>query len=163
MTPEISIFVAIVGVRRAIGKNNDLLYRISEDLKRFKSITLGHPIIMGRKTFDSIGKALPGRTNIVITRDTNYEKEGVIAANSLEEALSKAKEIDQEEIFIIGGGEIYKQALPFTTKLYLTKIDADDKDADIFFPEFESHFTKVVFEEHHPEGNPPYTFLELKK
>src|SRR6185436_4027946 len=103
-------------------------WRIPEDLQRFKRLTTGHPIIMGRKTFESIvsylGHPLPERTNIVVTRDANWTYEGVVTAGSVEEGIEKAKQLDAEEIHIGGGAEIYKQALPYINKLYLTLIDA---------------------------------------
>lgn len=133
--PIISILAAVQRKDNGIGFKGNLLFRISEDLKRFKAITTGHPIIMGRKTFDSIGRALPHRTNIVITRNPEWKHDGVVAVSSLEEALAKAREIDQEEICIIGGGEIYKLALLHTDRLYLTVVDAD-KEADVLFPEW---------------------------
>lgn len=146
--PQISIVVAIGNGQRwkgALGKDGKLLWHIPEDLQRFKRITLDHPIIMGRKTFESIvailGKPLPQRTNIVVTRDPAWQYEGVLVAHSLEEAIERAKELDQEEIFIGGGGEIYKAALPYVDKLYLTLID-DDKEGDSYFPPYEDQFTK---------------------
>ncbi|MFZ2484579.1 MAG: dihydrofolate reductase, partial [Minisyncoccia bacterium] len=112
--PKISIIVAITKTNNAIGRDTgELLFRISDDLKRFKSLTMGHPIIMGRKTYESIGKALPGRANIVITRNPEFKAEECIIASSIEEAIKKAGEIDTE-VFVIGGGEIYRQALPYT-------------------------------------------------
>ena len=138
--------IAAIGKNRELGKEGKLLWHIGDDLKRFKALTMRHPIIMGRKTFESIGKPLPGRTNIVITRDENWSHEGVIATHSLEEAIEKAKELDGEKIFIGGGSQIYEQALPYTDKLYLTLID-DEKEADSFFPEYEHLFTKKAFEE----------------
>lgn len=131
---------------RAIGKDNSLLWHVSEDLKRFKQLTLGHPIIMGRKTFESIleilGKPLPGRTNIVITRDTSYVHDSAITTHSLAEAIEKAQEENPEEIHIGGGAEIYTQALPLVSRLHLTFFD-DDKDGDTHFPEFTDRFTAL--------------------
>lgn len=133
----------------AIGKENSLLWHVPEDMKRFKRLTLGHPVIMGRKTFESIveilGKPLPGRTNIVITRDTTYAPDGAIATHSLEEALGVAQRENPEEIHIGGGAEIYRQALPFVSKLHLTFF-FDEKEADTHFPDFEDGFE--VAEEH---------------
>ncbi|MCL5784802.1 MAG: dihydrofolate reductase [Patescibacteria group bacterium] len=159
----VSIIVAIAGQKRVIGTQGGMPWYIPQELKRFKEITMGHPIIMGRKTFESIGKALPGRTNIVITRDPSFQSEGVIVVNSLEEALQKAKgQPGDEEIFIIGGGEIYKQALPLTDKLYLTMIDKEIK-GDTFFPDY-SDFKKVVSgsAEQRSDGF-KYKFLELER
>src|ERR1700688_558975 len=124
--PTISI-VAAMGRNREIGKGNQLLWHIPGDLKRFKQLTMGHPVIMGRKTFESIvsklGKPLPGRTNIVISRDKNWSYKGAVIAHSLEEAFSKASNTDSEEVFIGGGSQIYEQALPHVDRLYLTLID----------------------------------------
>jgi dihydrofolate reductase len=129
----------------AIGKGPELLVRISDDLKRFKAITTGHTVIMGRKTYESIGRPLPNRTNIVISRNADFKPDGMIVCASLEEALKKSREIEKGEIFIIGGGEIYKQALPFTDKLYLTLFKTE-KEGDVFFPDY-SEFTKETFRE----------------
>ncbi|MBI2017667.1 dihydrofolate reductase [Candidatus Daviesbacteria bacterium] len=156
---RISMIAAIASENRAIGKNNRLIYHIPQDLKRFKEITSGHPIIMGRKTFESIGVPLPNRRNIVITRDEDYFAEGVSVTHSLEEALGLVQ--NEEEVFIIGGGEIYKQAIGIANKLYLTVIE-DNPDADVFFPDY-SNFKKVVFEESHEYNGLKYKFLDLEK
>lgn len=130
---QISIIVAITR-NNAIGRSGDLLFHISEDLKQFKAVTMGHPIIMGRKTFESFPNgALPGRRNIVITRQGDYNADGIEVANSLQAAIDTI--IDTNEAFIIGGGEIYNQALPLCSRLYLTEIDSEIADADTFFPE----------------------------
>ncbi len=142
---KISIVVALGKNTGAIGKGPDLLWRIGDDLKRFKMRTTGHPIIMGRKTFQSIGRALPNRTNIVITRDVSFAAENCIVVHSVKEALVEAHKVDQTEIFIIGGGEIYTQALPSVDKLYLTLVESDT-EGDIFFPEY-PNFTKETFRE----------------
>ena len=155
---KISMIAAIASRNRALGQGNELIYKIPEDLKRFKEKTEGHVIIMGRKTFESIGQPLPNRTNIVISRDSEYVVEGGIAVHSLDEALQKA---EGDEVFIIGGGQIYQEAMPFADKLYLTIVEGNP-DADTFFPDY-SDFKKVVFEENHPENTPPYKFLDLEK
>lgn len=116
----------------AIGRDNQLLSRLPDDLKRFKQLTLGHPMIMGRKTFESIGKPLPGRTSIVITRNTDFAFEGVVVVHSLEEALQRAAEIDGEAVCIVGGGEIYRQAEAVATHIYLTLVHTEI-DGDTFF------------------------------
>ncbi len=159
--PRISIIAAIGTNNRALGKNNQLLWRIGEDLKRFKALTTGHPIIMGRKTFESIRRALPNRTNIVITRNKDFFAEGIISCNSFEDALKIAKEKEAEEIFIIGGGEIYKQTLPYTDRLYLTLIQSNI-EGDTFFPEYLDFKKEIERSEHHSEKI-PYTFLTLEK
>lgn len=150
----------------AIGKDGMLLWHIPDDLKRFKSLTLGHPVIMGRKTFESIiqtlGKPLPGRTNIVVTRDPVWAYDDIAVFHSIESALEYAKTLDSGEVFIGGGGEIYKQALPFVDKLYLTLIEAE-KEADSFFPEYEKEFTKKTFEEAHELDGLKYRFVNLER
>ncbi len=162
--PRVSMVVAI-GKNRVIGKGNTLLWHIPDDLKRFKQLTLGHPVVMGRKTFDSIvamlGKPLPGRTNVVITRDTTWAHEGAVVAHSLEEALAKAKEVG-EEVFVIGGAQIYAAALPHTDRLYVTLI-ADEKEGDAFFPAYETVFTKVLNEESHEHNGLKYIWKDLEK
>jgi len=158
--PVVSIIVAM-DEKRGIGKENALMWRIPGELPRFKKITIGHPIIMGRKTFESIGKALPGRTNIVITRDKNFSAEGVIVSSSLPEAIEKAQHRDQEEVFIIGGGQIYSQALPLTDKLYLTLVKGDF-GADTFFPDY-SVFSTVVSKEDHKTEAHVFQFVELTR
>lgn len=127
----ISIIVA-VAENQVIGFDNHLLWHISEDLKRFKCLTLGHHVIMGRKTYESVGKPLPGRINIVVSRQENLTVEGCLVAKSLEEALELAKQ--DSELFIIGGGDIYKQALPIADKIYFTRVHAGFP-GDTFFPE----------------------------
>lgn len=159
--PVISIIVAIAK-NRGIGKNNQLLFDIPEDLLHFKKITENHPVIMGENTYYSIGRPLPQRTNIVLTRNQDLKIEGCLVCFSIEEAIARASEIDKEEIFFIGGGMIYKQALPLADKLYLTVIDAEP-DADVFFPEYEKVFTKVVKEEPIDNGKYKFKFLELVK
>lgn len=158
--PTISI-VCAMDEKRGIGKDNKLLWNIPPDLKRFREITSGHPIIMGRKTFESIGRVLPNRTNIIITRDQNYSVENAVVVHSLDEAIIKAQEADENEIFVIGGGQIFEQALPLVDKLYLTLVKGDF-GADAFFPDY-SVFSKKTFEEHHGDEQYEYTFLNLEK
>jgi dihydrofolate reductase len=155
----ISIICAITK-NRAIGKNKDLLFKIKNDLARFKMVTSGHPIIMGRKTYESIGRALPNRTNIVISRDPNLKIENVDVLPSLEAALEKYK--DEKEIFIIGGGQIYTRAIEIADKLYLTIIDKVVEDADTFFPDYFA-FNKCIFKEEGEENGVKYSFIELVK
>ncbi len=129
---DISIIVAVAR-GNAIGRKGDLLFHISADLRRFKEITMGHPIIMGRKTFESFPKGpLPGRQNIVITRQSDYAREGIAVVGSFADALTAANGVD--EVFVIGGGEIYREAIKNASRLYLTEIDASVDDADTFFP-----------------------------
>ncbi|OGG47700.1 hypothetical protein A3D66_01575 [Candidatus Kaiserbacteria bacterium RIFCSPHIGHO2_02_FULL_50_9] len=164
--PRVSTVVAIGSGNRAIGEGGKLLWHIPEDLKRFKAITLGHPVVMGRKTFDSIvailGKPLPGRVSIVITRDATWHYPEVIVVHSLEEGLAKARELDQKEIFIGGGGQIYEQALPFLDRLYLTLID-EEKEGDSFFPPYEHLFTKKISEEAREWKGVSYRWVTLER
>lgn len=148
------VIVSAIGkVNRAIGKDNGLLWHVPDDLKRFKALTMGHPIIMGQKTFDSIlailGKPFPGRTNIVVTFDTNYQHEGATVVHSLEDAVKAAQVENPTEIHIGGGGEIYRQFLPLVERLHITWF-FDEQEGDTFFPEFEKDF-EVVME--HPPRN----------
>ena len=162
---KVCIVVAI-GRNRELGKGNRLLWHIPEDVQRFRDLTKGHPLIMGRKTFESIlsyrGSPLPDRTNIVITRDPTWKYEGVIVVNSLEEALEKARPLDDTEIHIGGGAQIYEQVLPQVDKLYLTLIDAEG-EADTFFPSYEDQFTKKTFEEEHEWNGIKYTYVNLER
>lgn len=129
---QLSIIVATAH-DNAIGRKGDLLFHISADLRRFKEITMGHPIIMGRKTFESFPKGpLPGRQNIVITRQHDYTRNGATIVGSFSEALEAAG--DADEVFVIGGGEIYREAINEASTIYLTEIDAQVEDADTFFP-----------------------------
>lgn len=162
---KISLFAAHGKNTRVIGRGLHLVWRISDDLKRFKALTTGHPIIMGRKTYDSIGRALPNRTNIIITRNGNFRVEGCVIVGSLEEAIEVAKNSPgSEEIFVIGGGEIYTAALPIADKLYLTLVDSEDQ-GDIFFPEWKDEFGTVVFEEdrHDDKSGLNYTWIDVER
>lgn len=130
---RVSIVVA-ASENGAIGKDNQLLWHLPDDLKRFKKLTLGHPIIMGRKTYESIGKPLPSRPSIVVTHSDEFRSTGVLVAHSLEQALEIARTLDEEEAFIIGGGEIYRQALEknLVKRIYLTRVHAE-VEGDAFF------------------------------
>ncbi len=130
---RISLVVAMTR-NRIIGRDNALPWRLPEDLKHFKSTTLGKPVLMGRKTFDSIGKPLPGRTNLVLTRDAGWKADGVIVVHSIDEALSRAG--DAAEVAGIGGAEVFTLLLPRATRIYLTRIDADIA-GDTVFPVLE--------------------------
>lgn len=156
------IAIAAIGKDRGLGKGNDLIFKIPEDMKRFREVTFGHPIITGRKNFESFpgGKPLPGRPNILVTRNTDLKAEGVIVTHSVEEAIQEARKLDTEKIFIIGGGEIYRAALPYTDVLDLTVIDAS-RPADTFFPDY-SEFTKLVSEEKHEYEGIPFTYTVLE-
>ena len=157
--------IAAIGKNNELGKRNTLLWHLPADMKHFREITSLHPVIMGRKTFESIGKPLPNRRNIVITRDLNYKKEGVELAYSLNEALDLFPN-QNEEIFIIGGAEIYKQTMPIADKLYITHIEAEDSEADSFFPEIiPIVWNEISHEEHQGDEKNPlgYTFSIYEK
>lgn len=156
--------IAAIGKKtRAIGKNNELLWKIPGDLMRFKQITTGHPIIMGYKTFQSMGeKLLPNRTNIILSPDSKLTIGGAKVAHSKEEALEIAKRSEgSEDIFVIGGGQIYTLLLPEIDVLDLTLIH-DNANGDIFFPEY-SEFDKIISEEHYNENYPEITRIKLKR
>ncbi|WP_116039330.1 dihydrofolate reductase [Seonamhaeicola aphaedonensis] len=145
-TSELTI-IAAAAENNAIGKDNKLIWHLSNDLKRFKSLTDGHHIIMGRKTFESFPKPLPNRTHVVITRQSDYKApNGVILVNSLEAAIEASKNDSQP--FVIGGGEIYKQAMTFADKIELTRVH-ETFEADAFFPEIDSNIWKETFNEFH--------------
>ncbi|MFD2288379.1 dihydrofolate reductase [Pedobacter petrophilus] len=153
-----------VGENLAIGKDNQLLWHMPADLKFFKQTTSGHTVVMGRKTFDSVGKPLPNRRNIVITRDAALKIDGAEVVTSLDEALEITK-TEEKPVFIVGGAEIYRQALPKTETLYLTTIH-HSFDADTFFPEFERSEWEVLSSEHHQadeKNKYDYTFEVLKR
>ncbi len=154
--------------KRGIGKDNDLLFRIPQDFERMKNITLNHPLIMGRKTFESIGRKLPSRTNIVITRDPSsldklpYQADKIVS--SLEEGLGAARvSPGNDEVFIFGGGQIFKEALEkgLVNRIYLTIVQGDF-GADTFFPDYSS-FTKEIFNQDHDDGHYKYKFLTLER
>jgi dihydrofolate reductase len=150
--------IVAMAANRCIGKDNTLPWRLPADLKRFKQLTLGHTLIMGRKTYESIGRPLPGRTTIVVTRQRDYAPEGVRVAHSLEQALELAR--GDDEVFIAGGADLYRQALERVRRLYLTRIDRE-YPGDTFFPELELSGWRLVTEEHHPatDTEPPFSFL----
>lgn len=151
--------VAAAAENNALGKNNDLVWHLPDDFKRFKAITSHHHILMGRKTFESFPKLLPNRKHIVITRQTDYKREGIEVVHSLEEALQSCA--GEEEVFIIGGGEIYKQAMPYADKIELTRVHASF-EADAFFPEIdESKWKLVNKEEHKQDERHKYDFSYL--
>ena len=148
--------IAAIDEKRGLGKDNQLLFKIPEDFKRMKTLTTGHPIIMGRKTYESIGRVLPNRTNIIVTSAPAYYVEGGVVVHSLEEALRVAQgKPGSDEIFI------FTQALPLVDRLYLTVVEGD-YHADAFFPDYAS-FTKVVSKEEKETDNYRYTFLTLER
>lgn len=181
--PKISL-IAAIGKNRELGKDNKLLWHISADLKHFKEVTTGHVVIMGRKTFESIGIPLPKRLNVIITRDRSYKPDGVTICHTLEEAIEtgskysvasskhtskihspatdyKLQATDENEVFIIGGGQIFEQALPIADRLYLTIIDASFP-ADTFFPDY-SQFNQTISKKEAASDGYRYSFLVLEK
>jgi dihydrofolate reductase len=126
--------IAAIGKNNELGKKNTLLWDLPADMKHFRDITRGHTVIMGQKTFESIGNPLPNRRNIVVTRNTLFESDGIEISFSLEDTLKSFKK-SAEEVFVIGGGEIYKQSIEKADRLYITHVDAEFHDADTFFPE----------------------------
>ena len=143
--PRVSV-IAALAKNRVIGIGNRLPWRLPEEIAYFKARTLGHPILMGRKTFESLGRPLPGRTNIVITRNTAYKPEGCLVADSIPAALALCR--DADEVFFIGGADLYAQAMPIADRLYLTEVDVE-VDGDARFPDYdESAFNEVSRESH---------------
>lgn len=188
MNNKVSIIVAI-DEKRGIGKNNDLLFKIPEDFKRLKTITNGHPIIMGKKTFDSIGRVLPNRTNIIVTRNPEFQFEGAVVAHSLEEGIEVGKKVEQKrlsspttigdpepildsrlrgndkigEVFIFGGGQLFRESIEkgLVDRIYLTVVKGD-YGADTFFPDY-SAFSKIIEKEEREADGYQYTFLTIEK
>ncbi len=158
--PKISIFAAL-SENGVIGVGNGLPWHIPDDFKRMREVTMGHTIIMGRKTYESIGRTLPRRTNIIISRDPEYRVGGGIVYSSLEEALKEAEKHEQEEVFIFGGGQVFAQAMPLAEKLYLTVVHKTI-EGDTYFPDYTA-YTKKVFEQSGTSNGFDYTFLELEK
>ncbi len=161
------IVSAIVAVarNRVIGKDNQIPWHLPADLKYFKRTTLNHHVIMGRKCFESIGQPLPKRTNIVVTRNPYFLASNCLVAHSIEEALEIAHDNGEEEVFILGGGEIYAQSMPYWDRLYITEIDLET-EGDVFFPEWDESEWRERRREAHPpdEKNPyPYTFRVLER
>lgn len=152
--------IAAVGRNGVIGTDNKLPWKLSADLKRFRAITSGKPVIMGRKTFESIGKPLPNRTNIIITRDENYKAEGCVVVNSANGALDAAK--GSEEIMVIGGEQIFRIFLSQANRMYLTLIEKDF-EGDAYFPEYNKNEWKEILREEHYEEGLKYSFVNLER
>jgi dihydrofolate reductase len=163
-TIPVCIVAGLGASTRAIGLGNSLLWHVPDDMKRFKALTLGHPVIMGRKTFESIvailGKPLPGRSNIVVTRNTDYAPLGAVVVHSLEAAFAEAAKENPTEIHIGGGADLYTQALPFTDRLFLTFF-YDDKAGDTFFPDFTTDFEEVAKHGRHTHDGVEYEWVDL--
>lgn len=162
------VLIAAMGRNRVIGADNRLPWHIPEDLKRFKRLTLGHPILMGRKTFQSIGKPLPGRRNIVISRDPSFSPEGVDVFRSLDAALAalQSELPEGEELYVVGGGEIYRQSIGRADRVHLTVVETE-VDGDAYFPELPAgRFVETSREDHQDprgEGHPAYRFVLYEK
>ncbi len=155
--------IAALARNGTIGRDNTLPWRIPEDLQRFKALTLGHPVIMGRKTWDSLGRPLPGRLNIVISRDPMYLATGATVATSLPQAMTLATAQAPEEIFIIGGAEIYRLALPLAQRMQLTQIDAD-VEGDAHFPPFDrTHWCETLREARQTDDGLRYAFVTYER
>ena len=156
-------FVVAMGKNRVIGKNNSLPWNMPADMKRFRDLTAGKPMIMGRKTYESIGRPLPNRTNIIITRDKNYNVKGCVIAHSIDEAIKAAGNVP--EAMVIGGFQIFKEFFPIANKIYLTIID-NNFEGDTYFPEYtKSEWRETKKEEHKKDKENPYdyTFLVLER
>ena len=162
--PHCEIIVA-VDKNGAIGKDNALPWRIGHDLRRFKETTLRHPVIMGRKTWDSIGRPLPGRTNIIISRQQNWRPPGGQTADSLKAAFALALAQNPDKIFIIGGAQIYRLALPYADILHITEVDLTVDGADAFFPPLHpAEWRELTREYHAAEGETPaYSFIKHRR
>lgn len=158
---KLAIIVA-VDLSNGIGQDNDLLWSIPLDMKRFKQLTTNHPIIMGRKTFESIGKPLPNRINIVVTRDRTFRHDGVKVFHNMDDAIYFAKGIENEISFIIGGSEIYQQSIDKVDELYVTHIHATSP-CNKYFPKIDTNKWNKTFSEHHVETVPQITFMKYEK
>lgn len=160
--------IAAMAHNRVIGRANTLPWRLPADMAHFKALTTGHPVLMGRKTFESLGRPLPNRTNIVVTRDRQFQPQGGRVAHSIDAALNIAAEHldnDNPEVFVIGGEQLYKQMLPHADRLYLTLVDAE-VEGDAWFPDFEWHEWREVDRRTHPiDPKNPHacTFLTLER
>ena len=159
------VLVAAVGNKRELGRDNGLIWRISSDLKRFKQLTMGHPILMGRKTWESIGRPLPGRTNIILSRNSDFQAEDCEVVHDWNEAVAAASSVadpDAPTLFVIGGEAIYRLALPYADRLELTLIEDTAADADVFFPDY-SAFTQQTELDRQEQDGLRYTYVTLSR
>lgn len=157
--------IAAISQNRVLGKDNELVWHLPKDMRWFKTKTMGYPVVMGRKTFESFGNPLPGRTNIVITRNPDYQAEGTIVVSSLDAALAEAARYHTDTIFVAGGAEIYRQALPLADTMYLTHVHAQ-VEGDAFFPEFSETEWQPVATESVPADEKhayPFDFVTWKR
>lgn len=152
------ILIAALSRNHVIGRRGQLPWRLSEDLKRFRRLTRGFPVLMGRKTYDSIGKPLPERDNVVVTRNSDWSAAGVMRASSVDEALASLKANGAQCVFVIGGGEVYTLALPWATRLELTEVEAE-VEGDAFFPTFDPTRWRVIESVPGQEGGLKYAFV----
>jgi dihydrofolate reductase len=160
MTPRLSI-IAAVARNRTIGRDNALPWHLPEDLKHFRALTMGHHIVMGRKTYESLGRLLPGRTTVIVTRNPGYRVEGAVVVTSLQQALEACR--GEPEVFIIGGAELYRQALPVADRLYMTEIEADF-EGDVHFPELPpSTWHEVSRESRVSADGLPFSYVEYSR
>ena len=158
--------IVAIGSKREIGKEGKMLWHISEDFKRFKKIRMGYPIIMGRKTFDSIGNELKGSLNIVVTRDKNYkiEDRNVKVFHSIQDVMLELDmNYQPKQCFIIGGGEIYKETLPITDFIYITEVNQEFPEADTFYPELDPNKWVELFNEFRGDGKQTINYKLLKR
>lgn len=157
--PQTISLIAALGKNNVIGNKNRLIWNIPSDMKRFRELTSGKTVVMGRKTFESIGKPLPKRKNIIITRDRNYRVEGCIVVHSLEDALKNAGD---GEVMIMGGAQIYAEFLTHADKLYLTMIEKEF-EGDAYFPEYDESEWEEISREEHEENGLKFAFVDLKR
>ena len=156
------VLIAAVGENGEMGRNNELLWHLPGDLPRFKELTMGWPIIMGRKTYDSIGRALPGRLNIVLTGNSDWSADGISVATSVDDALELAKQNQPEKIFVIGGGQIYKLFIAYAQTLEMTEVK-DAPVADTFFPNFSSAEFKETARTSISDSDPAFDYVSYTK
>ena len=160
------ILIAAVAKNKVIGKDNQLIWKLSADLKRFKNLTSGHFVLMGRKTFDSLGRLLPNRTHLIISRDPDYQApENHFSFRSIEDAIIFCNKIEVDRLFILGGGQIYQEAMPICDRLEITEVEAEP-DGDTFFPQIDPDKWKETEREEFPadEKNEfPYAFVTYEK
>lgn len=158
--------LAALSTNNVIGRDNQVPWRLSTDLKRLKAMTMGHHVIMGRKTYESVGRPLPGRTNVVITRQENYAPEGVTVVHSLEDAVRVAARGGDDEAFILGGAEIYAQAMHRADRMYLTRVHAE-VEGDTWFPDFDDvsewHLTDAEHFDADEKNEYPFSFLTYER
>jgi dihydrofolate reductase len=163
--PLVISAIAAMGENRVIGDDNELPWYLPADLQHFKNLTSGHPILMGRKTYESIGRPLPKRTNFILTRNPNFQAEGCILVRSMEEAIEKASAMPSKELFIIGGAEVYQQTLDFVSRIYLTIVH-DQFEGDTYFPILAEGEWQQISSESHEEDEDneyAYSFLVLER